>query len=404
MVSEHASPLAHQLGGVDAGGQNVFVAELAAALARRGAEVTAYTRRDDPDLPARVAMCPGVEVEHVTAGPPEPMSKDRLMPHMVEFGRRLGHSWRRRRPDIVHAHFWMSGLASLAAAQPQGIPVAQTFHALGVVKRRHQGEWDTSPPERQAEERWLVARADRIIATCSDELFELVRLGADRRRVSVVPCGVDLTRFRPDGPASPRGRHRHRVVVVSRLIPRKGVGNVISALAAVPDCELVVAGGPPAGELGRDPEVQRFRRLAASEGVLDRVRFLGALEQSRVPELLRSADVVACVPWYEPFGMVALEAMACGVPVLATAVGGLVDTVVDSVTGVHVPPRRPDQVAEALRLLLGQPRLRAAMGGAGAERARDRYGWDAIAADVIAAYVRMVRGRQARSAAAPGPA
>jgi glycosyltransferase involved in cell wall biosynthesis len=123
-----------------------------------------------------------------------------------------------------------------------------------------------------------------------------------------------------------------------------------------------------------------------------------------VPELLRSADVVACVPWYEPFGMVALEAMACGVPVLATAVGGLVDTVVDGVTGVHVPPRRPDEVADALRMLLAQPRLRAAMGGAGAERARARYGWDAIAADVMAAYVRMVRGRQARSAAAPVPA
>jgi glycosyltransferase involved in cell wall biosynthesis len=391
MVSEHASPLA-DLGGVDAGGQNVFVAALARALARQGHDVTVHTRRDDPDVPERVRMAPGVTVEHVDAGPAHPVPKDRLLPFMDGFARRLRQSWRRRPPAVVHAHFWMSGRASLAAAEAVGIPTVQTFHALGVVKRRHQGADDTSPPERICEERRIVASADQIVATCSDELFELMRLGADRRRVSVIPCGVDLGRFRPDGPALPR-RRRRRVVVVSRLVPRKGIGNAITALAGVPETELVVAGGPPRAELDRDPEVVRFRRLAADAGVADRVEFLGAVPQERVPEVLRSADVVACVPWYEPFGMVALEAMACGVPVVATAVGGLVDTVVDGETGSHVPPRRPDDLARTLTDLLSSPRLLAAMGAAGAERARRRYGWDTVATRVARLYTRLVERR-----------
>jgi D-inositol-3-phosphate glycosyltransferase len=174
-------------------------------------------------------------------------------------------------------------------------------------------------------------------------------------------------------------------------VPRKGIANAISALAELPDCELLVAGGPPASRLDRDPEVRLLRQHAAAEGVAGRVRFLGAMAPERVPALLRSADVVACVPWYEPFGMVALEAMACGVPVVATAVGGLVDTVVDGVTGLHVPPRRPDEVARAISELLRRPGLRARMGAAGAERARQRYGWGTVAAEMLHVYDRAGR-------------
>jgi D-inositol-3-phosphate glycosyltransferase len=384
MVSEHASPLA-TLGGVDAGGQNVFVAELAAALARQSAEVRVYTRRDSEELPRRVTTRPGVTVEHVDAGPPHEISKDEMFPFMGGFADRLSRAWQRWRPDIVHAHFWMSGWASLRAAGRLDMPVVQTFHALGVVKRRHQGSKDGSPPERAGAERELVERADLILATCSDELFELIRLGADRRRVVIVPSGVDLGLFSSEGPSMDRTLP-HRIVIVSRLVERKGIGNAISALAQVPDCELVVAGGPPPDRLERDPEYRRFRALAIREHVADRVRFLGSLDRTRVPELIRSADVVACVPWYEPFGMVALEAMACGVPVVAAAVGGLVDTVIDGVTGLHVPPRRPERVAQAMKMLLGRPDLRRRMGAAAVERVRGRYGWDQVARQTLAAY------------------
>jgi glycosyltransferase involved in cell wall biosynthesis len=392
MVSEHASPLA-LLGGVDAGGQNVHVACLASALANRGVDVVVHTRRDDVGLPARVELCPGVTVEHVNAGPPKPISKDLLLPYMDAFGRRLKRAWSGVRPDVVHAHFWMSGRASLTGARPLQVPVVQTFHALGVVKKRHQGEKDTSPPARIREERRIIAAADRILATCSDELFELVRLGADRRRISVIPCGVDLGVFRPDGPALPRRPGMRRVVVVSRLVERKGIGNVISALAEVPRTELVVAGGPDPANLDEDAMVRRFRELAKKHGVLDRVTFLGSIDRNQVPNVIRSADVVACVPWYEPFGMVAVEAMACGVPVVASAVGGLVDTIVDGVTGMHVPPRRPDEVARALVGLLRDPRLRKRMGAAGAERARSRYSWELIAEATLDAYSRVIETR-----------
>jgi glycosyltransferase involved in cell wall biosynthesis len=394
MVSEHASPLA-VLGGEDAGGQNVHVAALSSALARQGCEVTVYTRRDSAALPRQVRLARGVIVEHVDAGPPCAVPKDDLLPHMDAFGEYLRAAWEDEPPDVVHAHFWMSGLAALAAARPLGIPVAQTFHALGVVKRRHQGARDSSPPDRLDLERGLVQQADHIVATCSDEVFELLRLGADRRHVSVVPCGVDLAHFTPDGPAAPRTPGRARLLCVARLVERKGVGNVVSALADIPDTELIVAGGPALAQLDGSPEIARLRALAAEHGVEDRMQLLGSVDRGDLPALLRSADVVACVPWYEPFGIVPLEAMACGVPVVAAAVGGLIDTVVDGVTGVHVPPRRPDRIAAAVRALLADPARREALGRAGAGRARRRYGWNRIARSTLAVYDELAARRPA---------
>jgi len=392
MVSEHASPLA-VLGGVDAGGQNVHVAALATAMGARGVEVVVYTRREDPSLPRRVRLAPRVLVEHVDAGPPEPVSKDLLLPYMDAFAEELEGAWTSWRPDVVHAHFWMSGLASLAA-RPFGLPVVQTFHALGVVKRRYQGKKDTSPPERLSVEQEIIRGVDWIVATCSDEVFELLRLGADPRRISVVPCGVDLELFRPDGPAEERLPDLHRLVVVSRLVERKGVGNVISALPDVPGTELIVVGGPDASNLEKDLEAHRFLALARSLGVEDRVHLRGRLGRESVPALMRSADAVVCVPWYEPFGIVPLEAMACGVPVVVTAVGGLVDSVVDGVTGLHVAPRRPDRLSVALRSLLADPQRRSSLGAAGIRRARSRYGWDRIADTTLEAYAGLERNHQ----------
>lgn len=384
MVSEHASPLAC-VGDVDAGGQNVHVAALAAALAGRGVEVVVHTRRDDPRLPVDVALAPGVTVRHVDAGPPRPLPKDDLLPHMPAFAARLEAAWTGAPPDLVHAHFWMSGWAALTAALPLGIPVAQTFHALGVVKQRHQGTDDTSPEQRPGIERMLMARADVVLATCTDEVQELVGQGAAASRIRVVPCGVDLTRFWPEGPTEERTPRRHRVVVVGRLVPRKGVGDALAALAELPDTDLVVAGGPEAAHMGDDPEAARLRGMAEQLGVADRVDWRGRVRREELPALLRSADLVVCAPWYEPFGIVPLEAMGCGVPVVATAVGGLLDTVVDGVTGLQVPPRRPDLLAGAVRGLLGDPRRRAAMGAAATRRAR-LYSWRRIAAATLGAY------------------
>ncbi|TDE29608.1 glycosyltransferase [Actinomadura sp. 6K520] len=392
MVSEHASPLAARggpagLGGADGGGQNVFVAELATALGRQGHYVTVYTRRDAPGRPRRVRLAPGVTVEHVPAGPPEHIAKDELLPWMHDFGRYLEHRWAADPPDVAHAHFWMSGLAAIQAAQPPAsrrVPVVQTYHALGTVKRRHQRDRDTSPASRIRLERAVGRAADTVIATCSDEVGELAAMGVPGDRVRVVPCGVDLDLFSPAA-GGPRGG-RHRLVVLSRLVERKGVDTAVRALAHLPDAELAVAGGPPRGDLAGDPEIRRLRAVARDAGVAGRVEFLGRLGRTEVPALLRSASVVLTLPWYEPFGMVPLEAMACGVPVVATAVGGHLDTVVDGVTGTLVPPRDPEGAARAVRALLGDPDARAAMGLAAAGRAREQYSWGRVAAATTEVY------------------
>jgi D-inositol-3-phosphate glycosyltransferase len=396
MVSEHASPLA-VLGGEDAGGQNVHVAALAAALADRGHAVEVFTRRDAPGLPDVVQLHPGVDVVHVPAGPARAIGKDSLPPYMPAFGSWLARRWRRaahadRRPDVVHAHFWMSGTAALRARARTGIPVVQTFHALGVVKRRHQGAADTSPPERLAREEHLARTVDAVIATCSDEVSELLALGARPDRLHIAPCGVDLEAFRP-GP-SPRvlsiGRRLpRRIVSIGRLVERKGVHTLVEALPMVPGAELVVAGGPDERELDADPHVRALRAAAAQHGVADRVRFVGRVARADVPALMRSADVVAVVPWYEPFGIVPLEAMACGVPVVGSAVGGLLDSVVDGVTGVLVPPRDPAAAAAALRSVLDHEDMRLRLGRAAAEHVAARYGWGSVAALTEAVYARL---------------
>lgn len=389
LVSEHASPLT-PLGGVDAGGQNVHVAALATSLQRTGADVTVYTRRHNPDLPRRVRT-PHFDVVHVDAGPARVIPKDDIYEHVHEFAGRLASEWRRTPPDVVHAHFWMSGLAAMEAAAHVGVPVVQTFHALGTVKRRHQGAADTSPDQRCGEERRLVRSVDHMVATCSDEVLELTAMGAQEDRITVIPCGVDTAVFHPHGTRLARGERR-RIVAVSRLVPRKGLADLVRAVAEIPDAELLIAGGPPCADLGGCAEAVALRDVARSLGIAHRVRLLGALNRDDVPSLLRSADVVAGVPWYEPFGIVPVEAMACGVPFVGSAVGGLLDTVVDGVTGRLVPPRDPYAVAGAIRQLLDDGELRAAMGRAGAVRAR-QYEWDAIAERTRACYEDVVERR-----------
>ncbi|MFW3172585.1 glycosyltransferase [Geodermatophilus sp. CPCC 206100] len=391
LVSEHASPLA-AIGGVDAGGQNVHVAALAAGLAQRGHDVTVHTRREDPDQPDRVPTVDGYDVVHVTAGPERVLPKDDLLQHMPEFAAVLRRGWAADPPDLVHAHFWMSGLASVAAAGD--VPVVQTFHALGSVKRRHQGAADPSPPQRIDLERSLCRTVTHVVATCSDEVFELRRLGLDSDRASIVPCGVDTSVFTPRGPVAPRTPGRQRLLVLGRLVERKGQDDAVRALAAVPDAELVVVGGPPADRLDGDPEVQRLRAVAAAAGVADRLVFTGSVARADVPAWLRSADVVLAVPWYEPFGITPLEAMACGRPVVATAVGGLQDSVADGVTGDLVPPRDPDRLGAVLAALLADDARRTAYGAAGVRRARNRYRWARVVADTENVYRQVLASRR----------
>ena len=386
MVSEHANPLA-VLGGADAGGQNVHVGALSAELVARGHDVTVYTRWTDQGAPRRVRTAEGYDVEHVPVGPPEDVPKDELLQYMPAFARYLETRWREEPVDVAHAHFWMSGVASTRAARHVGVPVVQTFHALGTVKRRQQGERDTSPPERLGLEHRLCQRVAHVVATCTDEVEELALMGLPARRATVVPCGVDTDLFRPYAVPRPP---RPRLLSIGRLVERKGVGNVIEALAALPDVDLVVAGGPDPSHLDTDPDVRRLREVARRMGVAERVEFVGGVGREDVPRLMNESDIVVAVPWYEPFGIVPVEAMACGRPVVGSAVGGLLDTVLPGRTGELVAPRRPDAIAAALRRLVDDPRRRAAYGRAGRDRAVGLYRWACVAERTEDVYAEVI--------------
>lgn len=388
MVSEHASPLA-AMGEPGTGAQNVHVAELSAGLARAGHDVTVFTRRDHDGTPERVRTAEGYTVVRVPVGPPKYLSEDEQLPLMGQFGAFLEREWDADRPNVVHAHFWMSGIATQLATRTLGIPVVQTFHSLGVAKHRHEGPADDSPASRIRLEQLIARGATRLVVTCSEEMFELTHLGIPRSRASVVPSGVDVAEFTPDGPTESRGK-KHRLVAVGRLVPHKGFDVAIEALAQLPQTELIIAGCPAHGDVTHDPEAARLRSLANDFKVGSRVSIRGQISRPDLAALLRSADVVVCPPWYEPFGMVALEAMACGTPVVATAVGGMRDTVVDGITGRLVPPQSPKRLADAIRQLIDNDAMRTGCGAAGCDRARARYSWDRIAADTLRAYGRCV--------------
>ncbi|HET9778523.1 MAG TPA: glycosyltransferase [Propionibacteriaceae bacterium] len=389
LVSEHASPLAG-IGGVDAGGQNVHVAELAAGLVRLGHSVSVYTRLDDADLAEQVTTPAGYEVVHVPAGPAARVPKDDLWPHMAAFGDHLAEMLKFQQPDIVHAHFWMSAWAAARAVRRLNLPLVVTFHVLGSVKRRYQGPADTSPLNRIRVEVAVAGAADRIVATATEEVRELALLGVPSSKVSVVPCGIDLEHFTPASttnasPSVPKRSCRYRLLSVGRLVPRKGYEIMIEALTWLPETELLIAGGA-SSDATPEPEHDRLVTIAERLGVSDRVRLVGQIDRADMPGLLRSADLVVCSPWYEPFGIVPLEAMACGVPVVASAVGGMLDTVVDGVTGMLVTPRDPVALAEVVGTLLEAPSRRTEFARAGLDRVRSCYSWDRVAADTAAVY------------------
>ncbi|HEX3787807.1 MAG TPA: glycosyltransferase [Pseudonocardiaceae bacterium] len=376
LVSAQANPLGG-LGSPGFSGQGVYVAELSRALAARGHRVTVYTRKDGPDLPERVVVRQGCVVVYVPAGPPRLLYRGELAPHLGEFSRFLAAEWGRRGPDLAHTHFWLSGLATLLATRPLGVPVVQTYHGFG-------------PGDRGRIERMIGRAAARVLATCADEVPDLIRMGVGRDRISVAPGGVDLTAFRPDGPVAERTA-RYRLVSVGPLAEPSGFEQIIRILRMLRDAELLIAGGGTVDPVTDDPEARRLLRVAESNGVGDRVRLLGRVPRTELPALLRSADVVVCSPESEPLGLVPLEAMACGTPVVATAVGGLADTVVDGLTGVLVPAGRTGALCRAVASLLTDRIRRAAMGNAGRDRVDSRYSWDRVAGEAARVYQRVLR-------------
>lgn len=396
LISEHASPLA-ALGGVDAGGQNIYVAHVARCLARRGHQVDVLTRRDDATQLPVVKVRPGLRVLHVPAGPPRFVAKERLLAHMPAFAelstRLLGNSGPY---DVVHANFFMSGWVAQQLRQRLHIPYAITFHALGLVRREHQKEADTFSPERIDIERRLVREADAVIAECPQDRTDLIRLyGAPANRLAMVPCGFDPAEFAPCSRAQARERlgldpNEYIVLQLGRLVPRKGIDNVIRALAHLPpsmNVRLLVVGGESAEpDERRTPEMARLRQVAREAGVQARVTFTGQRQRHELKHCYAAANVFVTTPWYEPFGITPLEAMACGTPVIASAVGGLQYSVDDGMTGFLVPPHDPPALARRIALLHDNPALAATLGRAGMRRARALFTWERVTDELVQVY------------------
>jgi D-inositol-3-phosphate glycosyltransferase len=376
---------ARKLAAADPGGQAFPLPALARTLAGFGHKVTIYARKDASALPARAKLSADVTVEHLPAGPAAQLPAEAVLTHMAAFSGQLERRWRKDPPDIVHAHFWTGGLAALAATRDLRVPVVQTFHSLGTAEQRHYGELAAGPRARLRLEAAIGRSVRAVLATSSTEMSELTRLGVPRSAVRVVPYGVDTAEFLPDGPVARRSA-RPRLLAVAPLTERSGLAGLIRAAADVPRAELVIAGGPPRAKLDENSVYRQLVRLVMTLGIGDRVVFTGQVSRARMPALLRSADLLVHTAMYEPFGMVPLEAMACGTPVMAAAGGSHQDAIVDGTTGVLVNPARPAQLARRIRQLLASPMLLEGLGIAAADRARARYSWDRIGLETLAVY------------------
>ncbi len=395
IISEHASPLPAS-GGIDCGGQGVYVAQLARELAQAGHGVDVFTRCDAPGQ-RQVAYLPdGVRVIHVPAGPARHVPNEQLLPHMDAFARFVTR-FVRRQPieyDLVHANFFMSGMVAEHLKQTLGLPFVITFHALGRVRRRAQCEADTFPITRMRIEAGLMRAADRIIAECPQDRLDMERLyGAPPSRITVAPCGFAPDELWPVPMSEARARlglddSRFTVLQLGRMAPRKGVDTVIHGVAMLRrrhgiDAELLVVGDAAPGNA---VELARLRSVAADLGVAARVRFAGRQPRTALRDYYGAANVFASTPWYEPFGITPVEAMACARPVIGAEVGGIKHTVSDGVTGFLIPSRDPEALAERLARLQRHPELAQAMGEAGRRRACEHYTWRQVASQLLGVY------------------
>lgn len=417
LISEHASPLT-TVGGVDAGGQNVYVAKIAQTLAAAGCGVDVYTRRDGEALLEIVQWAPRLRVIHLDAGPAQPIHKEATLLHMPAFAHQLCRHIQSNpsRYAVLHANFFMSGWAALQAARRFELPVVTTFHALGRVRRLHQGDSDGFPDTRFELEDELVRHSNGIIAKCPQDQADLLEhYAADARRIDIIPGGFDPQELAPIDQREARRRlglpqSAFIALQLGRVVPRKGIDNVIRGVAqlaamlaadsnakANPDgatqrdaLRLIIAGGDaPAHEVMRCPEIRRLAGIAQSLGIDGQVQFFGQCERTRLALLYSAADVFVTTPWHEPFGITPLEAMACARPVIGASVGSIRSTVIDGVTGFLVPPNDPQALAARLALLRTDPALGQRLGEAGRARALAQYTWSDVVRRLCHVYVRV---------------
>ena len=384
---------------------NVYVRELTRALGRRGIGVDVFTRSQDEHVPHVVHdLGYGNRVVHVVAGPEVPQPRDHLHEFLPEFvvGVQRFAEENGARYDLIHSHYWLSALAARPLRDTWGVPLVHMFHTLGIMKARISEDSDN--PGRVEAERQIVEWADRVVVATPAERAQLQWLyNADLRRVVVIPPGVDTDRFHPMPMEEAKRRidvevNGQMVLFVGRIERLKGIETLLRAAALLRTqrkiaeecgCVVVIGGDADAPE----EEMGRLQDLRRQLGVLDVVTFVGKRSQDALPDYYASAHVVVLPSHYESFGMAALEAMACGTPVVASGVGGLLYLVRDGVTGFHVPDRDPEALAAKLALILEDEELRKELGRHAVSAARS-YDWRLIANQVMTIYESVLAGRE----------
>ena len=368
-------------------GQLLEPAALARALACNGHRVTMYARAEDPVLPRTAILGSGVRVEHVKVGPARSLAAEQAAKFLPEVAAYLAGRWRTRPPDVVHAFSWLAGLAAIGAVRGTGTPVVQSFESLGSLERRQAGA--DVPASRVKVEAAIGRTVAAVLARSEEEAAELSGHAVRKSAVRVIPVGVDTAHFSPEDLRARCG-DKPRLIALADDQAR-GLQTLIRALAQLPRAELTIVGGPDARHLPRSGPFREAAQLAASLRVRSRVTFAGEVAEADLPALLRSADVMVSATAYDPTGLAVIQAMACGLPVVASAVGGQRDAVLDGITGLLVAPDHAAMLVHRLRMLLAQPAMLQAYGIAAADRARSRYSLDRTCQETAAVYERCLR-------------
>jgi D-inositol-3-phosphate glycosyltransferase len=401
LVARHAVPTAH---GIDpySADQAAQVNGLGKALAAKGHDVVIYARKESADQPDRQALAPRLSVEYLTAGPVAPVPADQLAPYVKDIASHLSARWRKNAPAVVHAFHWTNGLAALSATREHPVPVVVSFGSLGAAERRHRivGE---SASVRLRMESCIARAATTVLASTAEEVDELARLGTPNAKVRMVPCGVDTKKFKPASRIAKRNSRPH-LIAIGSLAEYRGLDKIMRCLVDLPTVDLTIVGGPAGADLESDHGYRILGKLAAHLGIADRVKFAGHVSDDELPKLIKSADLLVSAARYEPVGLAAIRAMACGVPVIATSVGSYADAVIDGTSGLLVPPSRPEMLGGRIRDLLATPMRLAAFGIAACDRATSRYPWERIATETVTVYERSIEQSAASTAEPAAPA
>jgi D-inositol-3-phosphate glycosyltransferase len=406
VLSTHTCPLA-PLGGWETGGMNVYVRELGRALAIRGTSIDIFTRRQSSDVADVVEYAPGARVIHIDAGPHRHVDKYDILDYLPDFacGIQRFRALTGASYDLIHSHYWLSGRLGELFADRWGVPLVSTFHTLAQLKNRvAESVAEREQQVRYDIERRTMAASDRIVALTDVDRQQMLRHYGSQAPIAVIPGGVDLERFAPQPRVAARNAlgldvSRKVLLFVGRIQRLKGLEVLLRAFARIVDldAQMLIVGGRP-GTTHESREIARLQHLAAKLGVADRTRFVGAVAHADLPLYYAAADVTVMPSSYESFGLVAVESLACGTPVIATRVGGLTSIVHDGETGLLVPWRDGDLFAERLRRVLVEPGLLARL-SANARESVMGYGWDRIAEEHLALYADVREARRMAVAA-----